>query len=87
MKQSDVPNDIHVTELVQQMESILTASPHAQLFVKWTCPQCGERVISDDANVFHAGGYRHEECGCLYTGEWFGLLAVFDWAGDTNAEN
>jgi predicted RNA-binding Zn-ribbon protein involved in translation (DUF1610 family) len=82
MKESDFPNDIHVTELVTRMESILATHPNAQLFVKWTCPNCGERVMSDDANVFHAGGYRHEECGFLYTGEWYGFLAAINLDGE-----
>lgn len=71
------PEDITARQLVEQMEALLSEHPSAQLYVKWTCPGCGERVSADDPNSFHLGGYVHEECGTLYQGDAFGFMAVF----------
>lgn len=71
------PRDKHISELIPMMDAILEKNPDAELFIKWTCPQCGERAMSSDANVFHASGYLHEDCGFLYTGEYFGFMAAF----------
>jgi hypothetical protein len=48
------------------------------VLVKWTCPQCGDRVESGEPNVFHSGGYYHDTpgCGALYTGTRFGFAAI-----------
>ena len=73
----DVPNDLHVTDLIKQMEALLRENPHVQLFVKWTCPNCGQRAMSAEPNVFHAQGYVHEDCGFLYAGDYYGFMAAF----------
>ena len=45
------------------------------VYVKWTCPRCGERVMCETPNTFYAGGFRHavradgEPCGFVYHGE------------------
>ena len=44
-------------------------------YVKWTCPACRQRAVSTDKNTFYTKGYLHEDCGYLYTGKMFGLLA------------
>lgn len=67
-------NDLSAEELVERFEAILDANPTARLYVKWTCPNCGERAMSSDANVFHAGGYLHEDCGFMYHGDRYGFL-------------
>lgn len=69
--------DIPSEELIRMMRGLIADSGgNVQLYVKWTCPNCGERVVSTTANVFHKNGYLHEDCGHLYTGDLYGLLAV-----------
>jgi predicted RNA-binding Zn-ribbon protein involved in translation (DUF1610 family) len=75
------PEDLHVDELIRRMEAILVKHPSAKLFVKWTCPKCGERVTSNEANVVHTGGYRHDDCGGMYHGDLFGFMAIFGSTG------
>lgn len=72
-----MPEDIHEDELIRRMEAVLALHPHAEVFVKWTCPKCGERVMSGEANTYHSAGYLHEDCGFLYTGKFFGFMAAF----------
>lgn len=56
------------------------------VYVKWTCPQCGERAAANEPNTFNDGGYIHEEkldgspCGVLYHGPVYGLLATWSRA-------
>jgi hypothetical protein len=69
-------SDKHITEIVRIMDQTIDKNPGAQCFVKWTCPGCGERVTANEANVIYQGGYRHEDCGKVYTGEHFGLMVV-----------
>ena len=67
-------------ELVAAMERAMKQG--WTVWVKWTCPACGERCLADDANVFAAGGYRHTEkqdgtpCGGLYFGPTYGYAAA-----------
>lgn len=77
----DHDRDLPSAQLLAEMERVLTEHPTAELYVKWTCPDCGERVTSDTANTFHAGGYRHEGCGGFYDGDRFGFMAVFTKGG------
>lgn len=52
------------------------------VYVKWTCPKCGERVTCPTANSFYPAGFIHEEkadgsaCGELYLGPTYGVMAV-----------
>lgn len=57
----------------------MTRNPNVRIYVKWTCPACGERVMSGEPNVFNAGGYVHDDpnCGFHYTGEYWGFMAEF----------
>lgn len=68
--------DLPGAQIRAKMEAAIQANPGVKLYVKWTCPKCRERVTADDANTFHMGGYKCE-CGHLYTGDLFGLMAVF----------
>lgn len=80
---SEAPKDISSAELIRLMEDHLEQHPNDQLYVKWTCPKCGQRCTSPDANTFHTQGYLHDElsCGHLYTGDQFGLLLVASMGG------
>lgn len=69
---------------IREMRSEIEAHVEqgAFVFLKWTCPQCGERCIDDVPNRFCTQGYRHEEkadgspCGGFCTGYLFGYLLV-----------
>jgi predicted RNA-binding Zn-ribbon protein involved in translation (DUF1610 family) len=74
---NEIPNDMHQDELVLMMEELLRQAPNASLFVKWTCPNCGERAMSMEANTFHPTGYVHDDCGFLYQGPYYGFMAMF----------
>ena len=72
--------DRPITEMLSEIEQL--AESGALVFLKWSCPACGERVIANEPNRYCSLGYRHEEkkdgspCGCLYTGTLFGYLLV-----------
>lgn len=74
--------DVEVAELLPRIERVLTQFPTAQIYLKWTCPGCGDRVTAEEPNAFHTGGYDHVErengtpCGSRYTGTQFGMLLV-----------
>lgn len=80
------PQELTTDELLEEMEAVLARYPSAKLFVKWTCPKCGERVTSTDANTFHSKGFYHDEdnCGALYTGPYWGYAAMFTSVRDAN---
>ena len=85
------PTDINSIALVNKMNDILTRlDGKAKVYVKWTCPGCGERVTSTQPNSFHTDGYTHEECGVTYTGDMFGMALVTIigdeplWSTDSN---
>ena len=75
--------DREISELIPEIERLMDQG--ATVFLKWTCPGCGERVIANDADRFCTQGYRHEEkadgspCGGFYTGTLFGYLVI--WKG------
>ena len=77
-----VPQNISKDELIKSMDRWINEG--AEVFVKWTCPACGERVMCDTPNTFYTDGFLHSEkedgsvCGCLYYGEnGFGFLLSF----------
>ncbi len=55
----------------------------ADVYIRWTCTVCGERVESREANSFHTEGYQHgtkldgSACGHLFEGRVYGLRAAF----------
>lgn len=67
--------------ILAQMEDVVAQGGHA--FVKWTCPACGERVMSNVPDVFNTEGYLHEAktdnspCGAVYYGDRFGLAVLW----------
>lgn len=71
------PDDFEtVDELIDGMNRAIV---HGFLaYVKWTCPECGQRCASGEPNVFRSAGYYHDEpnCGALYKGPYFGLALV-----------
>lgn len=74
-----LPGDIPRTKLIVEMDKALKDHPGADVYVKWTCWKCGERVMSDEPNVFRTGGYKHDEphCGATYFGPLYGFALVF----------
>lgn len=70
------PKDITGQELIEQVNEILNKRPNANIYVKWTCPNCGDRVTCDTPNTFYTGGFLHDECGHLYTGDAFGYMLI-----------
>ena len=73
----ETPRDLPSAEIIAQIDKILGESPTAHCYIKWTCPNCGVRVMATDKNAFHTGGYLHEECGHTYTGDLFGFTVIF----------
>lgn len=67
--------------------------PNATVYIKWTCPRCGDRVSAndpvprrEDGRVEFRPGYLHEEredgtwCGCLYPtheNSLFGIMIIY----------
>lgn len=74
---ADQPStDVPLEEIIKLVEKVLSRDPTALCFVKWTCPQCGERVDSSQPNVICTSGYVHEDCGYHYKGELYGLMVI-----------
>jgi len=73
-------DDRPIAEMLPEIER------HVELgrtvYLKWTCPACGERAIANDPNRYCTQGYLHEEkkdgspCGFLYRGDLFGYLVL-----------
>ena len=78
-----IPKDRDILDLLDLMLGVLKKHPHAKFYLKWTCPQCGERVAADKPNVYCEEGYIHTECkdgsrcGAHYTGRLYGLRLIF----------
>ncbi len=72
--------DQPIEQLLPDME--YCAALGALVYLKWTCPKCGERVLADEPNVYNPLGYRHTEredgtqCGATYFGPLFGLAVL-----------
>lgn len=64
------------------MSGLLDTFPYALIWIKWTCPGCGERVTADEPNTFCTQGYLHTTredgtpCGIPYDGHLFGLRLI-----------
>lgn len=71
--------DLPYPAIVDAMNAWIAKGYH--VFIKWTCPLCGDRPMANEPDEFHTGGYVHEErhdgtpCGHLYTGGLYGLMA------------
>ena len=79
--------DIDISEIQRKTDALLAANPTVKVYLKWTCPTCGERVTATEPNSYCLRGYYHEEkddgssCGALYTGTKFGMLLLFAVGG------
>ena len=69
-----------VQELIAAADRLIARG--FQIWIKWTCPRCGDRCCADEPNTFCAHGYRHstrengEPCGHHYNGQRYGLMAA-----------
>lgn len=70
-----IDKDLPAEEIIKKAEEIIKMGGIA--FIKFTCNFCGSRQTSATPNVFHAGGYRCEECGELCRPKKYGIMAVF----------
>jgi len=67
-------------ELIPEMDELIRQG-HS-VYVKWTCPKCGDRCRDDTPNRFCTEGYRHSTredgsyCGGEYEGDLFGFMLV-----------
>jgi ribosomal protein S27AE len=74
--------DRPIQVLLPEIEGILDKGRDSVVFLKWTCPRCGERAIAHVANKFCTQGYVHKQrhdgspCGGIYLGSLFGYAIV-----------
>ena len=70
-------SDKHISEILRMANEVIQNG--GQVYLKWTCPKCGDRVTADEANTYHTSGYIHTDkgCGYHYKGEMFGFLVVY----------
>ncbi len=74
--------DRPIAELLPEIEAMLDEDPDILVFLKWSCPLCGERVMDDVPNRYCARGYKHTHredgsaCGAVYYGHEFGYAIV-----------
>jgi len=67
--------DLSPTEWVAKVTEILEAVPSAEIFAKYTCPACGERLTDNEPNVFHLTMV-HEDCGARFRPTVAGMLLI-----------
>ena len=85
-------NDYEIDDMLPRMDELIQQG--CLVFLKWTCPSCGERVTSNQANAYQTDGYQHEEkadgslCGGLYMGTRFNyiMMSSMSPAGDEAME-
>lgn len=65
-----------IDDMLPEINQLIQAG--AQVYLKWTCPGCGERVMANEPNCFYEMGFRHTDpnCGHVYMGRRFGYLVV-----------
>ncbi len=74
------PNDYEIDDMLPRMNELIQDG--CLVFLKWTCPSCGERVTSNQPNTYQTKGYQHEEkadgslCGGLYMGTRFNYVMI-----------
>lgn len=72
--------DRDIEEMLEEIDQLVQAD-HL-VFLKWTCPGCGERCVADEPNKFCSRGYLHTEkadgtpCNTWYHGRMFGYLLI-----------
>lgn len=69
-----MPKDHHIDLLLTTLDEKVKANPNMKVYLKWTCPGCGERVTATEPNTYYTEGYVHESCGATYRGKMFGTL-------------
>jgi len=76
-------HDRPFAEIVAIGNRMLEHEGYTQVFLKWTCPKCGDRCMSDVPNEYAQTGYIHTErengqpCGHHYQGEnGYGITGV-----------
>lgn len=85
--------DKPINELLPEMDRLVARG--AIVWLKYTCPKCGDRIVVDEQNTWHPEGYDHtmradgSTCGGRYIGHLFGLRValpleppVDNWAAD-----
>lgn len=79
----DESGDIHVEDLPLAMTAFkllyeAKGCENIAIFLKWTCPGCGERVTADEPDTVYPKGVIHTEkadgtpCRTEYRGGYFG---------------
>lgn len=68
---SDLPFDV----IVEQVDKLLTESPTAEVYQKFTCERCGARQTMDKPNSFYREG-SCEECGHVSPIHYCGFAMV-----------
>ena len=66
--------DKDIEELLPTIRELIRGG--AMVWLKWTCPKCGDRVTANKENTYYTGGYTHEDCGETYYGTMFGMLVL-----------
>lgn len=54
--------DYPIKDCQKKADEILRMNPHARIYQKFSCENCGERLGIDDPNVFYATG-QCDKCG------------------------
>jgi len=73
-------NDYEIGDMLPRMNELIQDG--CLIYLKWTCPACGERVTSTEANSYQTGGYLHDEkmndepCGATYYGTKFNYVMI-----------
>ena len=77
-------NDFEIEEMLPKIDELIRSG--VLVYLKWTCPKCGERVTANEPNTYRTQGYQHEErldgiiCGEWYYGTKFNYLV--HWKGE-----
>lgn len=80
MKDCQEITNIPKIELLEMMEEMIAKG--WDVFVKWECELCHERVTLDSPNCFYTCGFLHtlkengERCGKISYPDKFGLLVM-----------
>lgn len=72
--------DLEVPELLEKMNELIERG--CEVWVKYTCENCGERVTSNTPNAFFTEGWVHDDCGFKSFPKKFGLMIITKFGGD-----
>jgi hypothetical protein len=77
--------DFPLSEILREAERLINAG--VDVYQKFTCQNCGERLAMEEPNVFYKSG-RCDKCGHITNIEKTGCNYMFVWTGkETNAKN